>query len=98
LPFLVNAGIQNAGQTCSASSRILVQREVYEQVIAAMSERYQALKVGAAEADLSLGPVVSVRQKAIIEDYLQIAKQDGLQVAAQGEIVPGAPKNGAYVR
>jgi aldehyde dehydrogenase (NAD+) len=26
LPFLVNAGIQNAGQTCSASSRILVQR------------------------------------------------------------------------
>ena len=27
LPFLVNAGIQNAGQTCSASSRILVERE-----------------------------------------------------------------------
>jgi aldehyde dehydrogenase (NAD+) len=26
LPFLVNAGIQNAGQTCSASSRILVER------------------------------------------------------------------------
>ena len=32
LPFLVNAGIQNAGQTCSAASRILVQRGVYEQV------------------------------------------------------------------
>ena len=30
LPFLVNAGIQNAGQTCSASFRILVQRGVYE--------------------------------------------------------------------
>jgi len=29
LPFLVNAGVQNAGQTCSASSRILVQKEVY---------------------------------------------------------------------
>jgi aldehyde dehydrogenase (NAD+) len=32
IPFLVNAGIQNAGQTCSASSRILVQRSVYEDV------------------------------------------------------------------
>ncbi|MGQ5717414.1 aldehyde dehydrogenase family protein [Pseudochrobactrum asaccharolyticum] len=98
LPFLVNAGIQNAGQTCSASSRILVQREVYEQVIAAMSERYRALKVGAAEADLSLGPVVSARQKAIIEDYLKLAEQDGLQIAAQGELSADAPENGAYVR
>ncbi len=32
LPFLVNAGIQNAGQTCSASSRILVERPVFEEV------------------------------------------------------------------
>jgi len=32
LPFLVNAGIQNAGQTCSAASRILVERAVFEQV------------------------------------------------------------------
>ena len=32
LPFLVNAGIQNAGQTCSAASRILVQRAVYDEV------------------------------------------------------------------
>ncbi len=37
LPFLVNAGIQNAGQTCSASSRILVQRGVYDQVVAKMA-------------------------------------------------------------
>lgn len=98
LPFLVNAGIQNAGQTCSASSRILVQRDVYEQVIAGMSERYIALKVGAAEADLSVGPVVSARQKAIIESYLQLAETDGLKIAAQGEIIADAPVNGAYVR
>ena len=32
LPFLVNAGIQNAGQTCSAASRILVQRPVFDEV------------------------------------------------------------------
>ena len=32
LPFLVNAGIQNAGQTCSAASRILVERPVFDAV------------------------------------------------------------------
>ena len=31
LPFLVNAGIQNAGQTCSAASRILVERPVFNE-------------------------------------------------------------------
>ena len=97
VPFLVNAGIQNAGQTCSASSRILVERSVYEDVIARMSEKYLALKVGPAESDLSVGPVVSQRQKAIIEDFLDVARKDGLKVAAQGTIVPDAPTDGAYV-
>lgn len=97
VPFLVNAGIQNAGQTCSASSRILVERAVYEDVIARMSEKYRALKVGPAESDLSVGPVVSQRQKAIVEDFLGVARKDGLKVAAQGTIVPDAPAEGAYV-
>ncbi|KAF4530732.1 hypothetical protein B566_EDAN018761 [Ephemera danica] len=57
LPFLVNAGIQNAGQTCSAASRILVQRGVYEQVMARMAERYQQLRVGPAMGDLDVGPL-----------------------------------------
>ena len=97
VPFLVNAGIQNAGQTCSASSRILVERAVYEDVVARMSEKYRALKVGPAESDLSVGPVVSQRQKAIVEDFLGVARKDGLKVAAQGTIVPDAPAEGAYV-
>ena len=46
LPFLVNAGIQNAGQTCSAASRILVERNRYDEVVERMAERYRALRVG----------------------------------------------------
>ena len=42
LPFLVNAGVQNAGQTCSAASRILVQRGAYDRVVAEMGKRYDA--------------------------------------------------------
>src|SRR4030095_3501080 len=41
LPFLVMAGIQNAGQTCSASSRILVEQSVYEEVAARMADAYR---------------------------------------------------------
>ena len=40
LPFLINAGIQNAGQTCSASSRILVSKKIYLEVAEKMSSSY----------------------------------------------------------
>ncbi|MFC4214490.1 aldehyde dehydrogenase family protein [Pseudophaeobacter arcticus] len=96
LPFLVNAGIQNAGQTCSASSRILVQRGVYEIVKARMAAAYDELTVGPAGEDLRLGPLISNRQKEIVEGFL--AKGADLQLAAQGRIVDGAPETGAYVR
>lgn len=95
LPFLVNAGIQNAGQTCSASSRILVQQSRYEEVVAAMSERYKALKVGPAMDDLNLGPLISSRQKDIVTGFLKLGED--LQIAATGQVAPDAPKSGAYV-
>lgn len=95
LPFLVNAGIQNAGQTCSASSRILVQQSRYEEVVAAMSERYKALKVGPAMDDLNLGPLISSRQKDIVTGFLKLGED--LQIAATGQVAPDAPESGAYV-
>jgi aldehyde dehydrogenase (NAD+) len=96
LPFLVNAGIQNAGQTCSASSRILVQRGVYDAVRDRMAAAYAELTVGPSVQDLRLGPLISDRQKSIVEGYL--SKGSDLSVAGQGTIVEGAPETGAYVR
>ena len=94
LPFLVNAGVQNAGQTCSASSRILVHRSRYDEVVSKMASRYRELKVGPAMADLDVGPLISNRQKAIVEGFL--AEGRALELAAQGQIADGAPAGGAY--
>lgn len=95
LPFLVNAGIQNAGQTCSASSRILVQRGVYDTVRARMSEAYARLTVGPAIQDLRVGPLISPRQKQIVEGFL--AQGADLPIAGQGQLSQTAPATGAYV-
>ena len=94
LPFLVNAGIQNAGQTCSASSRILVQRGVYDAVRDRMAEAYRALTVGPAMDDLRVGPVISNRQRDIVQGFLD--KGADLTVAATGQL-QNAHDDGAYV-
>jgi len=95
LPFLVNAGIQNAGQTCSAASRILVERSRYAEVVEAMAARYRALRVGPALGDHDLGPLISAAQKAVVEGYLALGSD--LTVAAEGQIVADAPQGGHYV-
>lgn len=95
LPFLVNAGIQNAGQTCSASSRILVQQSRYDEVVEKMAKRYAELRVGPALDNHAVGPLISARQQTIVTDYL--AQGADLTLAASGIVVDDAPEGGFYV-
>jgi len=95
LPFLVNAGIQNAGQTCSASSRILVHESLYDELCTHMAAAYDGLKVGPAMADLNVGPLISARQKEIVESFL--AMTDENHILSRGRIVEDAPDGGHYV-
>ncbi len=95
LPFLVNAGIQNAGQTCSASSRILVERKIHDQLLARMAERYRALRVGPAIDDFDVGPLVSARQQEIVSAFIDDV--GGGEIVARGALVDGAPQGGHYL-
>lgn len=95
LPFLTNAGIQNAGQTCSASSRILVHHSRYDEVVSGMAARYATLRAGPALDDLELGPLVSARQRDIVQGF--IAQGADLEIVGQGRIIDNAPQGGAYI-
>jgi aldehyde dehydrogenase (NAD+) len=96
LPFLVNAGIQNAGQTCSAGSRLLIQRPIYESVMNRLAERFAMLRSGPALADLELGPLISQRQRGRVETYLELGRRE-LALVGEGRIVEDAPAGGNYV-
>jgi len=96
LPFLANAGVQNAGQTCSAASRILVQRGVYEEVLGRLAQRYRALRVGPAVDDLEVGPLISAKQRQIVQGYFDLVGQTGAEVISRGRIISDAPSGGHY--
>ena len=96
LPVVVNAIVQNAGQTCSAGSRLLVQRSIYEKVIGLLSERFAALRVGSSQMDLDCGPLIRRSQQTRVKSFLDEATQDGLKIAAQGQLAEGVPPGGFY--
>ena len=97
LPALVNAIVQNAGQTCSAGSRLLVERTRYEEVLARLGERFAALVAGPALADLDCGPLIRATQLARVRDFLDAAARDGIATVAQGRVAADAPAGGFYV-
>ena len=59
--IVVNAIVQNAGQTCSAGSRLLVQREVFDHFVTQLAERFREVQVGSPEMDLDCGPLMNRR-------------------------------------
>src|SRR5690606_30092204 len=96
LPVLVNAIIQNGGQTCSAGSRVLIEKPIYDKVAAALAERFAALVAGPHDLDLDLGALINLRQKARVENYVRAAEEAGAKVLARGRIHEQAPKTGFY--
>ncbi len=96
LPALVNAIVQNAGQTCSAGSRLLVEASRYEEVLARLGERFAALRAGPALADLDCGPLIRATQLTRVEEFLAAARADGITTVARGTVVADAPKGGYY--
>lgn len=97
VPVLVNAIVQNAGQTCSAGARLLVERAAYDQVMERVVERFKTLRAGTPEMDLDLGPVINARQKQRVEGFFSRAEADGVPLLAAGSIADGAPKDGFFV-
>ena len=73
LPVLVNAIIQNGGQTCSAGSRVLIEKPVYAELATALAERFSRLVAGPHDADLDLGPLINQKQKNQVAGMVAVA-------------------------
>ncbi|MCO4891751.1 aldehyde dehydrogenase family protein [Cupriavidus sp. WGtm5] len=96
VPVVVNGIVQNAGQTCSAGSRLLVERPVYDLLLDRLASVFESLRVGPSELDLECGPLISRKQQQRVWDFVSDAQHAGVAVMAQGQIVADAPEAGYY--
>jgi aldehyde dehydrogenase (NAD+) len=74
---------QNTGQTCSAGSRVVVERSIFEPFMAMVAQRFSELRIGRPEDDADLGPVINEVQQQKILAFIENAKKDGVPVLAQ---------------
>ena len=96
VPAIINAIVQNAGQTCSAGSRVLIEQAIYEPLLKRLGEAFQKLRVGPATLDLDVGPLIRHSQKQRVQQFLQEARDANIPTVAQGQVVAEAPASGFY--
>ncbi|HMM92002.1 aldehyde dehydrogenase family protein [Bradyrhizobium sp.] len=78
----------NAGQVCSAGSRVLVQESAYDEVVERIAARARSLRIGdPLDRSTALGPVISEKQMKSILDYVDIGRQEGASLVTGGERV-----------
>lgn len=98
VPAIVKAIVQNAGQTCSAGSRLLIQQEIYDEVMTRVGAGFAAIRVGTPEMDLDCGPIISAKQHKRVQGFIDESVASGIAVAAEAQLAPGLPAGGYFVK
>ncbi|MYN12333.1 aldehyde dehydrogenase family protein [Pusillimonas sp. TS35] len=97
VPAIVKGIVYNTGQTCTAGSRLLVQRSIFDAFMDALAVEFSKARAGTPDMDLMCGPLVNKSQFDRVNRYIDQGRKDGLEIIAQGAIADGVPEGGYFV-
>jgi aldehyde dehydrogenase (NAD+)/betaine-aldehyde dehydrogenase len=89
VPAVLKSLIQNAGQSCSAGSRLLIAEEIADVVMTRVIDAMRGVTIGPAREDPDLGPLISQQQLQRAQRMLERAGADGAQIVTGGRVPPG---------
>ncbi len=83
----VEGAFFNKGEACTAASRILVEEDVHDEVVARLARSVEGLLTGdGLDPSTHVGPLVSRQQQRRVLDYIELGRKEGAVVAAQGKL------------
>ncbi len=99
LSTTVRSSFANQGQICLCSSRIFVERSIYDRFKKDFTEKVNNLRIGDPLLNVNVGAVVSKEHQQKILSYIQLAKEEGGTVLTGGDAVSieGRCENGYFV-
>lgn len=95
---VISGAFKSTGQKCTATSRVIVQANIYEQFKNKLLEETNKITIGSGlEASTWMGPCASESQYNTVLEYIEIAKQEGAQLIAGGKSLQSDELPGFYV-
>lgn len=95
---VVRSIIQNAGQTCSAGARLLVEESFKQKFLEKVIERFSKLTVGAGMQDKDLGPILNEKQYQHVMGMIELANEEGNVLTGGKPVTVGGYEGGFYVQ
>ena len=84
--WAITAAFLHSGQVCSAGARLIVEDALHDDLVAAIAERAERIRLGdGLDPASECGPLVSAAQLAKIEDYVASAKAEGARLVTGGQ-------------
>ncbi len=91
------AGFIATGQTCVQGARLLVHRSIHDQVVSELVRRANLVRVGdPRDPRTQMGPLISAKQRGIVEQYVRIGIEEGATLAAGGRRPEGSAFDSGY--
>lgn len=84
IPAIVGSITENAGQNCYAGSRLVVEAAIHDEVVERIAAAMKAIRLGAWDEDLDMGPLVSQAQQQKVLGFLAEAPGDGARLVTGG--------------
>jgi aldehyde dehydrogenase (NAD+) len=89
---LVNGAFFSTGQKCTACSRAVIEKPIYEPLLEKLIDKTRKLKVGnGLEPGVAMGPAVDAAQLATDLKYIEIAQNEGAKLVVGGRRLTGGP-------
>jgi betaine-aldehyde dehydrogenase len=88
----------NAGQVCSAGSRLIVERSLHDRFLERLVERARRIRVGNGfDPQTEMGPIISPVHRERIEDYIETGRLEGAELLCGGERLGGPLAEGNFI-
>jgi aldehyde dehydrogenase (NAD+) len=95
--IIVNGAFFSTGQKCTATSRAIIEKAVYEPLMEKLIAKTRALKVGnGLEAGVQIGPAIDAGQLETDLKYIEIAKKEGAKLMCGGNRLTGGAYDKGY--
>jgi aldehyde dehydrogenase (NAD+) len=95
--ILINGAFFSTGQKCTACSRAIIERSIYEPLVTNLGEKTRTLKVGNGLApQVQIGPAVDAEQLKTDLEYIEIAKNEGAELLCGGRRLTGGDYDKGY--
>lgn len=95
--ILINGAFFSTGQKCTACSRAVIEKNIYEPLVEKLVAKTRKLKVGnGLDPGIEIGPAVDAIQLKVDLDYIEVAKQEGAQLLCGGNRLKGGIYDKGY--